>query len=88
LHLTNAAASLITKLIRVHEHVRPVENRRNLIGAVGVSPWEDLRRLTSGHVHRRPIASNLVPSPEHLHETVGVLLVLPATSTLTSSWHR
>jgi hypothetical protein len=58
---------------RVHEHVCPVELCQDLIGAVGVGPQGDLRCLTSSHVHCHSVASDLVPSPEHLHENVGVL---------------
>ncbi len=58
---------------RISKHIRTVENRWNLIGAVGVGPWEHVCRLTPGHVHRRPIAGDPMSYPEHLHETVGIL---------------
>ena len=58
---------------RVHKHVRPVQHRRNLVGAVGVRPWHHLSRLASRHVHRRTIAGDQVSSPENLHQAVGIL---------------
>ncbi len=61
------------KADRISKHIRSVENRWNLIGAVGVDPWEHVRRLTPGYVHRRPFAGDLMSSPKHLHETVGIL---------------
>jgi hypothetical protein len=30
---------------RIDEHIHSVENRWNLVGAVGVGSWEDVRRL-------------------------------------------
>jgi hypothetical protein len=91
LHLTSAGVALITKLIGSANTFCSVENRWNLIGAVGVGPWENVRRLTPGHVHRRPIAVDLMSSPEHLHETVGILhpcdALQPRVSNLLRSSH-
>jgi hypothetical protein len=54
------------KADRISKHIRSV-------GAVGVGPWEHVRLLTPGHLHRRPIAGDLMSYSEHLHETVGIL---------------
>ncbi len=73
LHLINAGVALITKLIGSANTFVPLRIAGISFGAVGVGPWEHVRRLTPGHVHRRPIAGDLMLSAQ-LARTVSCLL--------------